>query len=272
MSQNKILHLISNETKSSIDQMEVVTPSVYASIFSTFAQQHNEPLEDEHELSVNLLQAECQTLTSMQSSTSKSAKQLTESATKAITAIKEKDKNSLEEVLLETQALRHEIEKLKTAVYTDELTHAYNRKYLNDTYLKENTTQFNSSGILTMIDLNYFKQVNDTHGHVIGDKVLVFIANKLKLTRHRVIRYGGDEFMVMFEGNTSIQQANRLLNKVREDVISKQLKAHQSKFTVSFSFGSTPFKEGDELTQIIQNADKIMYDDKILIKKRVTGI
>ena len=272
MSDNKILHLISNETKSSIDQMNIVTPSVYASIFSKFAQDHDEVIENEKELSVDLMKLECSTLTSLQTSTSKNAQLLTDNTQKAITAIKEKDTNSLEKVLQETQSLREEIEKLKEVIYTDELTRAYNRKWMHDKYIQENTNKFNTSGVLSIIDLNYFKQVNDTHGHIVGDKVLVFISNKLKLSRHKVIRYGGDEFIIIFDDNTTIQQAKRILNKIREDVINKKLKSHNTQFTVSFSFGSVMFQENDDLSQTIENADKNMYEDKIAIKRKITGI
>lgn len=272
MSESNILRIISNETKSSIDQMDVVTPSIYASIFTKYADEHNEIIENEHELAVDILKQECSTLTHMQDNTSKNANLLTQNTDKAINAIKHKDEEGLVQVLRETQHLKKEIEKLKEAVYRDELTHAYNRKWLHDNYLNEDNVSFKEAGTLAIIDLNYFKQVNDTHGHIIGDKVLIYIANQLKATRVNVIRYGGDEFIIIFEAKNSIKYAIDNLEKIRENVISKKLKAHDSKFTVSFSYGLVTFASGNDLAQTIELADKNMYEDKIKIKKRVTGI
>ena len=268
----KILTIITNETRDTITQMDVVTPTIYASLFSKIAHEHNQDLDDELEISHDIVQEECSSLRELQTRAGENANKLSSSTDKAIHAIKEKDESMLQEILKETEALRLEIEKLKASVYKDELTHAYNRKWFHDTYIDEETRTFKKAGILAMIDLNYFKEVNDTHGHIIGDKVLIFFANELRKTRHHVVRYGGDEFVIIFSDSYSLNEAQKSLHQIREDVIEKKLKAHNATFRVSFSFGLTHFNSNDELTKVIEDADKIMYEDKIQIKKRVTGI
>ena len=268
----KILQIISNETRSSIDKMAVVTPSIYASIFSQCASEHGETLEDEHEIAQDIMQMECSNLSSLQAETSRNAGKLSDSTTKAINAIQSKDEGLLTEVLQETHSLRAEIEKLKEAVYRDELTHSYNRRWMHDTYLDTNGEKFKDDGVLVIIDLNFFKQVNDTHGHIIGDKVLIFIANELKKSQQKVIRYGGDEFILIFDSSTSLENALKILENLRENVISKKLKAHGTTFRASFSYGGVSFKKGDLFSLTVETADKNMYEDKIEIKKRVTGI
>ena len=268
----KILHVISNETKGSIDQMAIVTPSVYASIFSRYASHHGENLEKEPEIAYDIMQSECSNLSNLQSQTSKNASQLSDTTNKAITAIKDKDEALLSEVLKETQSLKNEIEALKEAVYKDELTHAFNRKWLHDNLLNSPEDTFLKSGVLIMIDLNYFKQINDTHGHILGDKVLIFIANELKKSGQNVIRYGGDEFIIVFDSTYSILSALNILYKIREDVLKKKLKAHETLFRVSFSIGGIKFSAQSSLSDIIEKADKNMYEDKLKIKKIVTGI
>jgi len=268
----ELLKIISNETKDSIDQMPVVTPSVYASIFSNFASSHNAEIDNETELAQHLMIEECSNLTDLQTQTAKNAQQLSQSTSKAIDAINSKDETLLREVLSETESLRKEVEKLKESVYKDELTHVYNRKWMHDNMLDKPSEEFKENGILAIIDLNYFKIINDTHGHIVGDKVLIFIANQLRTTRESVVRYGGDEFIVLFSNSTSKDGAISRLNKIREEMITKKLKARDSSFKVSFSFGVQEFKSGDSLAKIIELADKHMYVDKIEIKKRVTGI
>lgn len=268
----KILQVISNETKNSIGGMDVVTPTIYADIFSKFASSHNANISENNKVTDYLLSQKIAFFTNLQESTSKNAKKLSENTDKALLAIKDKNEVTLQEVLKETQELQREIERLKKFVYKDELTNMYNRKWLHDYYLDEESQNFKEDGTLAIIDLNYFKIINDTYGHVIGDKVLVYIANQLKKTKESVVRYGGDEFMIIFSDSTTIEEASSTINKIREDVIKKHLVAKESSFKVSFSFGLCQFKKGDSLSVITESADSRMYEDKIEIKKIVTGI
>lgn len=208
----------------------------------------------------------------LQEQTSNNAKTLGENADKAINAIKKKDEAILAEVLKETQQLREEIEKLKESVYTDELTSVYNRKWLHDNLLCEKGECLIDSGTLAIIDLNYFKLINDTFGHIVGDKVLVYIAHLLNKMKDNVIRYGGDEFIVIFSKEIPQQEVVDKLKGLREKVLSKKLKTKDSQFTVSFSFGVKEFKKGEKLIDVIESADEHMYKDKTEIKKIVKGI
>ena len=267
-----LLKIISNETINSIHDISIVTPTIYKSIFTQHASSHDADMNDEDILTDNLINEKISLFQTMQEKASKNAIQLSDHTSRAISAIKEKDENTLNEVLQETKELRKEIEKLKEAVYKDELTHSYNRKWLHDNYLESEDENFKSNGTLAIIDLNYFKLVNDTHGHIIGDKVLIFIANQLRYTREKVIRYGGDEFLIIYSDRTSKDEALNKLDSIREEIIHKKLKANNSSFRVSFSFGVHEFKAGDTLAEVIESADKKMYEDKIQIKKKVKGI
>jgi diguanylate cyclase (GGDEF)-like protein len=272
MSNNKELQIISNEVKNSINSFSIVTPSIYASLFSKFANEHNIDLDNEEEFSTQLLKSECSNLVDLQDITSKSIHALDTNTNKAINAIQSKDEVTLQAVLQETQALRAEVEKLKASVYNDELTKAFNRKWLHDNYLDTNGQNFKNGGTLAIIDLNYFKQINDTHGHIVGDKVLVFITNELQKIREAVVRYGGDEFLILFHKNISSQKAAKVLEEIRTKIISKKLKSKDAAFKVSFSFGVIEFDENESIGDVIEKADKIMYEDKIRIKKKITGI
>jgi len=267
---DKKLEAVSNEVKNSIGQLRIVTPSVYNSIYTEYAQKNNISLENEEAVANELMSLECSKLTTLQENTSKNANELSKNTQDAIHAIQAKDETKLNRVLQETQYLRKEIEKLKESIYKDELTNAYNRKWLHDNYLHLDTNSFINEGVLVIIDLNYFKQVNDTHGHVTGDKVLIFITNELKKLKHPVIRYGGDEFILIFKENPN--KVSTLLNALRDSVITKKLKAHESIFTASFSFGIAVYGKNEKLNQVIERADKHMYQDKIEIKKKVKGI
>jgi len=268
----KILHIISNETKNSIGNISVVTPVIYTNIFSKFASSHNANISEDSKITDYLLNQKIALFTNLQESTSKNAKKLSENTNKALSAIKDKNEATLQEVLKETQELQREVERLKKSVYKDELTSTYNRKWLHDYCLEEDSQNFSNSGTLAIIDLNYFKIINDTYGHIVGDKVLIYIANQLQKTKESVIRYGGDEFIIIFSDLIRVEEVASIINKIREDVIKKHLVAKESSFKVSFSFGVCKFKKGDSLSDVTESADINMYEDKIEIKKRVTGI
>ena len=271
-SNEKILELISNETRSAVNNINIVTPSIYRSFFEKNALSHGTDLNDEEKMTDSLLDNKIQMCGTVQNLNSQNALQLSNNTSKAITAIREKDETTLTQILKETNSLRKEIEKLKEAVYKDELTHVYNRKWMHDKFLDTENVNFIKDGTLAIIDLNFFKLVNDTHGHIVGDKVLVFIANQLKMTKEKVIRYGGDEFIILFGETIDQDTAFAKLYQIREKIISKKLKTGENSFRVSFSIGTYEFEEGDSLASVIELADKNMYTDKVKIKQRVTGI
>ncbi|MEA1956465.1 MAG: GGDEF domain-containing protein [Campylobacterota bacterium] len=266
----EILQIITNEIKRSIDQMDVVTPSMFASIFSKLATLHNITIEDEPGLAKNLLEKECSNIKDLQAQTTKSVNQLSKSTTKAMDAIKNKDEETLSEALSETEELKKEIEELRKTVYKDGLTNVNNRKWLHDNILE--SQKFKLSGVLAIIDLNYFKDINDTHGHIIGDKVLIYVAAQLKKTKGIVVRYGGDEFIIIFPKGTQKALVLKRLESIRNALVSKNLKIKGASFKISFSFGAQEFKNDDYLNNIIDTADKNMYRDKAQIKKTITGI
>jgi diguanylate cyclase len=269
---HELLRLISQETMNSISSLSIVTPSIYSGLFFKHALEHGVEIDDETNIADDELNEKIMRLTNLSNETSKNMQQLSESTTKAINAIQTKDESVLGEVLSETKVLREEIEKLRASVYKDELTGAYNRKWLHDTFLDEDSKCFKHSGTLAIVDLNYFKIVNDTFGHIVGDKVLVYIADTLKKADENVIRYGGDEFVILFSSKVSESEALNRLNDLRESILTKKLRVQDVTFKPSFSFGARKFGAKENLSDIIELADKNMYDDKVAIKKRVTGI
>lgn len=272
LTNDKLLKIISHETKDIISEMDIVTPTIYKSIFSKFAVLHNIDISEEDKITDNLLDDKITLYTNMYHQASKNTQQLSDSTDKAIFAIREKNETTLKEVLEETKNLQHEIEKLRQSVYKDELTNVFNRKWLHNYCLEDGQKNFKTSGTLAIVDLNYFKIINDTYGHIIGDKVLVFIANQLKEIEEKVVRYGGDEFIVIFSASTTKDNAYKKLNAARENIIKKHLVAKDSSFKTSFSFGICEFEKNDALSDVIERADSNMYEDKVQIKKRITGI
>ncbi len=245
--------------KVQIESLDIVLPRRYSILFSDLAKANKIDLSGEEVINNELLDDKVV----------KHVEKLSDSATKAVTAIETNDAEKLQEVLTETQALREEIEQLRSAVYEDTLTKVYNRRWMEEHYLNSDKTVFVVNGMLSMIDMNDFKHINDTFGHISGDKVLFYVASQLRRSGGHVIRFGGDEFFVLFEDGITKDKANLKLHNIRELVIKKQLRSEGKTFKTSFSYGLVEFSSGDTVESVVHSADEEMYNDKIQIKSRL---
>lgn len=113
-----------------------------------------------------------------------------------------------------------------------------------------------------MVDLNKFKQINDNFGHVVGDKVLIHIAFKLKETGGRVVRYGGDEFIIIFDAKISKDEITKKMRTILDYCHNVHFKVEQKEFKINFAYGMAPFSQGSNIDTIIEAADKSMYENK----------
>lgn len=157
--------------------------------------------------------------------------------------------------------------KLKQLAYSDSLTGLYNRTYLMDClegFIKKNTSD-NQRIILFFLDLDRFKQVNDTLGHKAGDTLLCEVANRLvKVTRSSdiIARWGGDEFIVMMEGELTQLDATRkaqdILNIMRSPI---ELEGQMVNILTSIGIALSDISEVNP-QELIKHADMAMYHAK----------
>lgn len=267
---NKEYLYISNETKKKIGPIDVVLPSLYNSIFSEIAHREEVSLDGEQRLASEMIDEKINQFTLLNEQTSRQVNRLTHNASLAVSAMEARNMSLLEEVLAETRALRAEVEELRSAVHEDPLTKVHNRKWFNDTYLTDNETRFSQSGVMVLIDLNYFKGINDRLGHVSGDKVLVYVAGQLKRSGAKVVRYGGDEFILIFDAGSSAEEVRKKIHIIRELVMKKTLKVKDHNFKTSFSYGIAPFEAEEMFETVVSAADTMMFEDKEKIKQRTT--
>jgi len=259
--------VLSDEAKAKINTLDIVPPSLYATIFKNLANTHNVDLSNEELYANETLEKKLEKLESIDEAATNKVYELDKTTQKAMTAMSDKNEVLLQEAINETQALRLEVESLKRNLYKDTLTKVYNRKWLNSELL-DNDENFTYNGSLFLIDLNYFKYVNDTFGHIAGDKVLIYVANHLQKLEAYVVRYGGDEFVLLFRDRTTSEVAQAMhLN--RELLLKKQLKFNDKKFSTSYSYGGVDIKVGSSFSEMIEKADAKMYSDKEKIKQRI---
>lgn len=158
------------------------------------------------------------------------------------------------------KALENEKQALKHLSYTDQLTGLYNRHKVQELFEFERSQilRYKTNLSVILIDLDFFKPVNDKYGHPVGDVVLKEIAQILKSTLRSsdiISRWGGEEFLIITpkaELNEAVKIAENLRNKIKTTTF-----LYINKMTASF--GVTTFKEGDNLEQLFQRADHALY-------------
>lgn len=146
--------------------------------------------------------------------------------------------------------------------YIDALTGLYNRNYLNMILSEVYRRGIPSSGI--MIDLDYFKSINDTYGHNTGDVALMEAATIIRAAapeRSITVRYAGDEFIVIARG-AGRQQAEMIVDSIRRGVdIFNRTGGH--KYELSFSIGISVYNGNDETVEaFLHRMDQDMYEEK----------
>jgi len=176
--------------------------------------------------------------------------------------------NVLEQQVTErTQELAIRNKQLQALSYTDSLTGAYNRHFLF-THIDEYLPQGNFSGstIMCLIDIDYFKQINDSYGHSAGDEVLKSFVSVLRGTIRQndvVIRWGGQEFLLVMP-NISREAAAEILERIRTNIEQYHFfeNGENISVTASFGFSSLPLIRDQSILdweQTLDLADFCLY-------------
>ena len=162
-------------------------------------------------------------------------------------------------------------EKLKKQAYYDELTKIFNRKAYNERIQEkfDLLDRYKTDFTIAMYDLDNFKNINDTYGHDIGDKVLVEITNEVKSIIRKTdffFRIGGEEFVIIF-AKTSLDEAYDIAEKIRIDVSKMQIIENEE---ITISMGITQAIANDNPQSIYERVDKLMYQSKRNNKNQTT--
>lgn len=148
---------------------------------------------------------------------------------------------------------------------TDSLTQLWNRKKIMEILnaeLNRNYREGKSVGVV-MLDIDYFKDINDAHGHVTGDKVLIAVASRLKNSLRnydQIGRYGGDELLIVLPGLCKAH-AQSIGERLRTAVCSKKIETETSSLTVSISIGITvsDIASNQAANNLIKESDEALY-------------
>lgn len=156
-------------------------------------------------------------------------------------------------------------------VLKDTLTGSLNREALKSVFESqyELSLATNSSFVLAMCDLDFFKAVNDTYGHVAGDKLLKSFVDVVKRNIRNsdlIVRYGGEEFIIMLPAINK-QKGKEILNKVREDFANNYIEFNGKKIQATVSMGMMELKPENEYKKNFIDEYIVIIDQKLYMAK-----
>lgn len=170
----------------------------------------------------------------------------------------------------ELERVKQELAKTRELAQTDPLTHLKNRRFFEQA-LSTQIEQFKHDRkplSLIMLDIDFFKRVNDTYGHTIGDKVIKFIAKTLSQNVREdmdvVARIGGEEFAVLLP-NISAEKTRSIAEKIRQIIEKSRLIIPSTKRKlgqITISSGITTYQPGEKSEAFIERADRALYASK----------
>ncbi|MFN3598269.1 MAG: diguanylate cyclase [Aquificaceae bacterium] len=178
---------------------------------------------------------------------------------------------SLKSTFEELQEKKKELEQM---AYYDPLTGLPNRRFFFDhaRILFENSKRYGTDLSVLIMDLDYFKRINDTYGHDAGDLILKSFADVIrKNTRHSDLpaRFGGEEFVLLMP-NTSLQQAKIVAEKIRLSFQNSHVVYKEEKIGTTLSGGLASFtSKVESIDDLIKMADEALYRAKELGRNRV---
>jgi diguanylate cyclase (GGDEF)-like protein len=171
------------------------------------------------------------------------------------------------------------LDTIRTLATIDELTSLSNRRHMNEVLAKEERRHPAGSGspgrgtCIALLDIDFFKQINDRHGHAAGDEVLrsFAAAARAELRANDVLaRWGGEEFLLMLP-DTGEREAQAVLERIRARVGALRVAGVRPERPISFSAGLTARRGAEALADTVNRADKALYQAKAAGRDRVVS-
>ncbi len=159
-----------------------------------------------------------------------------------------------------------EAEEMSRMAITDPLTHIMNRRGITVGLLDAmaQAERYRTPLTVAMADIDHFKEVNDSHGHEAGDRVLkdvaAILSDALRMP-DKVGRYGGEEFLMILP-HTSLTQGRKIADRIRASVSKWEFDLGSKKIRLTISIGLCQFMSGEDLEQFLSHADKALYEAK----------
>lgn len=179
-------------------------------------------------------------------------------------------------------ALALALVRLKELASHDELTGVYNRRHLMEILeqQKERAERYGEAFSACILDLDHFKQLNDLHGHQVGDEALCEFSSRMRLQARRMDaigraplestfgRYGGEEFLLLLP-HTDMDGAALCVDRLRTETHANPINTSAGMLQLTFSAGVAAYRLGESVVQMLNRADAALYRAKAAGRDRV---
>jgi len=182
-------------------------------------------------------------------------------------------KQEVQDAEARIHALEAKLQHLSELVREDQLTGSLNRRGLDDVFERE-TARADRRGTplcIAVLDLDDFKKLNDTYGHIAGDAALKHLVKIVKETLRSmdvIARFGGEEFLILMP-ETTIEAAASTMTRLQRELTKHFFLHDNEKVLITFSAGVALRRPNEEQTELVKRADKAMYTAKQTGKNRV---
>lgn len=186
----------------------------------------------------------------------------------ALSVVRDEPFSATDEQLLELVATicapSMEIARLSRLTRLDPLTGALNRRGLEEGYAPASVPTDEKRMAVLMVDIDRFKSINDTHGHLVGDEVLRRIARQLSRllrTSDAIVRYGGEEFLLLL-ADVTLSEAMRVAERARRAIEDQTILVGEAQLHVTVSMGVEAQRLREPLGATVERADAALYRAK----------
>jgi diguanylate cyclase len=164
------------------------------------------------------------------------------------------------------RVLESQLQQMDELVHEDQLTGAMNRRGLDHAFEREfaRATRGSAALCVALLDLDNFKQINDNHGHVAGDAVLMHFAKIVNTTLRSMdvlARFGGEEFVILLPSTTPVE-AMITISRIQAELAANPCEHEGRLLPVTFSAGATAYQVGEEKHTLMKRADAAVYKAK----------
>ncbi|MDQ6978041.1 MAG: GGDEF domain-containing protein [Ghiorsea sp.] len=199
----------------------------------------------------------------------KNAAQNIRQASQKLSSASHKVKATMSAQIQQMNGLSERLKQAEDQARNDPLTGLGNRRKLREYF---NTLPQNETSLFLMLDIDFFKKVNDTYGHDAGDEVLIKIADLLKQSvrsTDMVARLGGEEFCIVL-ANTATKQGIQLAENIRQKIEAQTFESQHGKMQVTISIGIAERQINETINHWLKRADQALYHAKNNGRNQVT--
>ncbi len=265
----KQLKKITDLTVNQLLNNEVIMPSIYFEEFSKNAQTLEIDIENknfENEINKIIIE-DFNTIEEYMTTIISSTSEISSALNSSKDAILNKDVQTLTNVYKQMQDMEKKIKYLTNKLFVDELTNAYNKKWIYSKYLDEEAC-FKNNGISILLDMIDYEYIKSEYGLLLSENLLIFITNfmnkKLKEEKYnfKITRYFDDKFLIFIE-DSNAKEINNFVENIRNLLLNTTLKSNSGLIIkATFKYELQAFSKGIDSKETLENLFSRIKEEK----------